>query len=194
MTHQQSGSRGLFLLCCILLFAANPTSLKAEPTPAALSSFNSYIATLESRLAQQHGSQNSYLAPVSPAEQSEPRLRNGELIIEQLTPSTPIDLPGAMLHHWRGTAFAPGATAADFERMMKDYNAYPQYYSPQVLQAKILAHQGDRFQVIMRVRQRHILTVVMDTTYDRYLWPPRRAPRIQHLPQHANLRNRLPRH
>jgi hypothetical protein len=165
MTQQQSTSRRLFLLCVFLLFATNPTCIKAEPTPAAISSFNSYISAVESRLAQQHGSQNGFLAPVSPAAQSEIRLHQGELIIEKITPSSAADLPGAMLHHWRGTAFAPGATAADLERLMKNYNAYPQYYSPQVLQAKILSQQGDRFQVIMRVRQRHILTVVMDTTY-----------------------------
>jgi hypothetical protein len=165
MTHHPSNSLKFSVLCGFLLLAATPTCLIAEPTPAALAAFNSYISTVESRLAQQHGSQNGFLASLTPAAQSEMRLRQGELIIEQITPSTPADLPGAMLHHWRGTAFAPGATVADFERLMKDYNAYPQYYSPQVLQSKILFQHGDRFQVLMRVRQRHIITVVMDTTY-----------------------------
>jgi len=117
-------------------------------------------------MAQQHRSPNGFIAPLTPAAQSETRLRSGELIIEHLTPSTTADFHGAMLHHWRGTAFVPGATAADFERLMKNYNAYPRYYAPQVLQSKILSQQGDHFQVIMRVRQRHVLTVVMDTTYD----------------------------
>jgi hypothetical protein len=94
------------------------------------------------------------------------RLRQGELIVEQLTPSTSADLPGAMLHDWRGTAFVAGGKAADFERLMKDFNAYPQRYSPQVMQAKILSQQGDRFQASMRVRQKHVITVVMDTVYD----------------------------
>ena len=53
------------------------------------------------------------------------------------------DLPGALLHDWRGTAFVPGAKAADFERLMRDFNAYPQHFSPQVLQAQVLAQQGD---------------------------------------------------
>jgi hypothetical protein len=165
MMHQQSVPRRLFLLCAFLLFAANPACLNAEPTPAALSAYESYISALESRLAQQHGSQNGFLAPVSPAEHSDARLRQGELIIEELTPSSGPDLPGAMLHHWRGTAFAPGATAADFERLMKNYNAYPQYYAPQVIQSKILMQHGDNYFVVMRVRQRHVITVVMDTTY-----------------------------
>lgn len=71
-----------------------------------------------------------------------------------------------MLHHWRGTAFAPGATAADFERLMRKFSAYPQLYAPQVLQCRVLGEQGDLYQVKMRVRQQHVLTVVMDTTYD----------------------------
>jgi hypothetical protein len=131
-----------------------------------VSAFNSYISAVESRLAQQHGSQNGFLAPVEAAAQSEMRLRRGDLIIEKLTPSTGADFPGAMLHHWRGTAFAPGAKAAEFERLMRDFSAYPQHYAPQVVTAKLLSQQGDHLQVAMRVRQRHVITVVMDTTYD----------------------------
>jgi hypothetical protein len=94
------------------------------------------------------------------------RLRTGELIVERLTPADNVAVSGAMLHHWRGTAFVAGAKAADFERLMKNFGAYPQYFSPQVMQAKVLPQDGDRVQVTMRVRQKHILTVVMDTTYD----------------------------
>jgi hypothetical protein len=75
-------------------------------------------------------------------------------------------LSGALLHHWRGTAFVPGAKALDFEKLLRDFNAYPQHFSPQVLQARLLTRQDDHIQVLMRVRQKHVLTVVMDTTYD----------------------------
>jgi hypothetical protein len=49
---------------------------------------------------------------------------------------------------------------------MKDFNAYPQHFSPQVLEARILTQQGDRLLAVMRVRQKHVLTVVLDTAYD----------------------------
>lgn len=71
-----------------------------------------------------------------------------------------------MLHHWRGTAFAPGATAADFERLMRNFGAYPRRYAPQVVQTRVLSQQGDHYQVLMRVKQHHVITVVMDTQYD----------------------------
>ena len=49
---------------------------------------------------------------------------------------------------------------------MKDFNAYPQRFSPQVLQAKVITQRGDCLQMMMRVRQQHVITVVMDTAYD----------------------------
>jgi hypothetical protein len=154
-----------FLLLGILSVAA-PAVAVAEPQPAAVAAFNSYVGTVESRLAKQHTSQGAFLTSAASAQRSKDRLRRGELIIEDLTPADGSTLPGAMLHHWRGTAFAPGATVADFERLMKDFGSYPQRYSPQVLQAHIVAGQGDHFQAVMRVRQRHVITVVMDTAYD----------------------------
>jgi hypothetical protein len=148
-----------------LVTASGP--IVAEPPAAAVSAFNSYVGAVESRLAQQHRSQNGFIVPAPPGgSESETRLRKGELMIEEITPSNNADWPGAMLHDWRGTAFAPGATVADFEQLMRDYNAYPQHFSPQVLQAKVLAQHGDFFHVLMRVRQKHVITVVMDTTYD----------------------------
>ena len=148
-----------------LLVAASGRAA-AEPPAAAVAAFNSYVAAVESRLTRQHGSAGAFLAPIASASQMDERLRRGELIVEQVTPSGSADLPGAMLHHWRGTAFAPGARAADFERLMKGFEAYPRVFSPQVVQARVLAEHGDRFQAAMRVRQRHVITVVMDTTYD----------------------------
>jgi hypothetical protein len=166
MQRKPSDFRSLSVLCGLLIVVAAPGCVLAEPAPKAVSAFNSYISAVEARLAQQHRSQKGFLVFAAPAAQSEQRLRRGELIVEQLTPSTGADLPGAMLHHWRGTAFAPGGKAADFERLMKDFNAYPRYYAPQVVQAKILTQQGDRIQAVMRVRQRHVITVVLDTAYD----------------------------
>jgi len=159
-------SRKISLICGLLLLL-DPRLLMGEPTSAAASAFNAYSKAVELRLAQQHRSPNAFLAPAaSDPEGAEMRLRQGELIVERIAPAAGGDFSGALLHHWRGTAFAPGAKAADFERLMRDFNAYPQHFSPQVLQAKVLMQSGDRMQASMRVRQRHVITVVMDTTYD----------------------------
>ena len=133
----------------------------AEPKPAAVSAFNSYIAEVEGRLDKQHQSQKEFLIA-----QDAERLSRGEQIVEKVTPSVGSDLPGAMLHHWRGTAFAPGATAADFEKLMKSFEAYPDVYEPQVTQARITTQKDEQFHVEMRTRQKHVITVVTDLALD----------------------------
>ena len=148
----------------LIFFTPSSRRAMAEPPAKAVSAFNLYIDGVESRLDRQHRSRDSFLAYLAPGSQA--GLRRGELVIQQLTLSDRGELPGALLHHWRGTAFAPGAKAADFERLMRDFNSYPQHFSPQVIQARVVARKDDRMQAVMRVRQQHVITVVMDTAYD----------------------------
>jgi len=133
-------------------------SLLAEPSAAALAGFDVYVRGVEARRAQQHG------AGVSGAAWE--RLRRGEFVVERLAPADGGAVPGAMLHHWRGTAFLPGVTSGEFEGVLRDFGAYPRVFAPEVLSAKVQGGSGDRVQVEMRVRQRHVITVVMDTSYD----------------------------
>jgi hypothetical protein len=148
----------------LLLLAASQLAM-AQPTPEAIAAFNAYGGTVESRLAQQHRSAGTFLAASGPANETA-GLGSGEYFVERLTPAPGAEFCGSLLHHWRGTAFVPGATTADFERLMQSFQAYPQHFAPQVLQAALIAHSGDRMQASMRVRQKHILTAVLDTTYD----------------------------
>ena len=144
-------------LLCALLFLLEAPRLLAQPSPAAVAAFNAYTQAVESRLAQQHRNPTAFLNP-------EPtHLTDSQ--IDRLTPPS-LDVPGALLHHWRGTAFAPGATPADFDRLLRDFNAYPQHFSPQVVQAHAVTPTTGPTQAFLRIRQHHVLTVVMDTAYD----------------------------
>jgi hypothetical protein len=156
---------GVGWLLMVVAFVAVPAWAVGEPGPAAVSGFDAYVGGVEARLARQHGSGEGFLGGAAASAESGIRLRRGELIVEQLTPAGGV-LPGAMLHHWRGTAFAAGATATDFERLMRDFDAYPQRFSPQVIRATVVTREGDRLQASMRVRQKHVITMVMDTSYD----------------------------
>ena len=163
-----SVSKGILagtLLFAVAIVAAARDGMATETPAVGTSAFNAYINRFESRLVQQHRAQNGFLASAAPGAQGDKRLQRGELIVERILQGSG-DVPGAMLHHWRGTAFAAGAKAADFERLMKDFNAYPQRFSPQVERTKILTQHDDNYQISMRIRQGHVLTVVMDSTYD----------------------------
>jgi hypothetical protein len=148
----------------VLLQAFSPRCLAERPSAKATAGFDSYIRAVETRLAAQHSSCN-FVAGIADA-RTTARLRSGELIIENLTPAHGPELPGAMLHHWRGTAFVPGATAAAFEGLMRNFAAYQRWYAPEVISGRVLARQGDGYQVVMRVEQKHVITVMMDTSYE----------------------------
>ncbi len=150
------------LLLCVMIPGYSVAQLPAKAAKA----YSAYVSHVESRLTQQHSNRGSFLVAVNASTQNQQRLRNGELIVEEVTPTTNDDFDGSMLHHWRGTAFVPGAKVADLEGILKNFNAYPQYFSPQVLQTKILLQHGDHLLAMMRVRQKHVITVVLDSTYE----------------------------
>jgi len=144
----------------VLWLGAGAAGWTQEPASAG-AAFDKYVGTLESRLAEERQSEDTSLGGVD-----RERVRTGQVLIEKLTPAKDADPPGGMLHHWRGTAFAPGATAADFERVIRDFDDYPNVYAPQVVRARLVSHDGDHDAVTMRVKQKHVITVVMDTSYD----------------------------
>jgi hypothetical protein len=158
-------------MCGLLLLLEATRGLSAEPTQAAISALNAYSAAVELRLVRQHSEPRGFLAPWGGGSNDAiDRVRRGEPVIERV--SEPSEralhaaLAGAMLHDWRGTAFAQGAKAADFERLMRDFNAYPQHFAPQVVEARACGQRGDQIHAWMRIRQHHVVTVVMDTAYD----------------------------
>lgn len=147
----------LFALACGI-------SRAEQPSPEALAGFDTYVGALEARLEAQHRQDTSFVVLPGTAAQAE-TLHDGKLFIENLTPDKTNNLPGATIYHWRGTAFLREATAAEFERLMRDFAAYPSIYAPQIVSARVLSQDGDRFQAIMRVKQKHVITVVLDTSY-----------------------------
>ncbi|HTV09047.1 MAG TPA: hypothetical protein VMD97_08410 [Candidatus Aquilonibacter sp.] len=149
-----------------LLFGSLPvlhtSRLFAQPTPAAVAAFNTYAASVESRLAQRHRFPDTFL--VLPSDDAaRARLRSGQLLIEKITTPT---IPGALLHHWRATAFVPGATPAEFERLLQNFSAYPTYFAPQIVSSTVLSHTPEDTLLRLRTRQHHVITVVLDTTCD----------------------------
>lgn len=154
----------------VTLLLAYPRIGCAEVPSAALSAFNAYAGSVESRLTQQRRLPVESSSQARSHTPAEARLRQGELIIEKLNPEVDDQPEGALLHDWRGTAFVPGATVADFESLMKNFQAYPQRFAPQVTTAMILYPRvqpvPNHFTATMRIRQKHVITVVIDATYD----------------------------
>ncbi len=96
------------------------------------------------------------------------RLQRGEVISERLwilDPSGHTSTPGALVHHWVGTVFVPGASLRQVLALMQDYDHHSEYYKPEVVKSKTLQHTGNDFKVYLRLKQKKIITVVLDSEY-----------------------------
>ena len=136
-------------------------AMAAQPPADATATFQRYTAALEARLLTQHQSAASFLAT---APQAALLSNRSNFFVEQLSPAA--QPTGALLHHWRGTAFVAGATAVRFERLLRDFRAYPCVFAPQVVRAQAQPLGSDWLHAMVRVRQKHVMTVVLDADYD----------------------------
>ena len=106
----------------LILVLAVPC-LAARMSAPAQQAFADYVATLETRLTQQHVSPDTYLATfnLTPAKRTnvERQLKSGAVRVEPVNGGT-WEVSGGLLHHWRGAAFVPGAKARDMLALLRD--------------------------------------------------------------------------
>ena len=76
-----------------------------------------------------------------------------------------ITVPDGMIQHWIGAMFIPGVTIPQVTAMLQDYADYKNFYKPEVIESKQISHQGDEYDVFLRLYKKRILTVVLNTTY-----------------------------
>lgn len=88
----------------------------------------------------------------------------GALHVEAVNGGTR-NLGNALLHDWRGTAFAPGATAAGMLSLLRDYDGFAQYYAPFVIASRATADRGGCATVLMRLEEGRRVRLVFDTEY-----------------------------
>lgn len=165
---------GAFLLLgAVFAIKAIPSPPQpAKLRPDADAAFQQYVRLTDVRNQREINAKNSWLWPDSLPEKEREEafsaLKKGEVKIkrlETLQDGETIDCPGAMIPHWVGVAFIPGAKLDDVLSVLKDYNRHAIYYAPDVERSKIESQDGDRFRVFLRFRRHKIITVVLNTEH-----------------------------
>jgi len=93
------------------------------------------------------------------------KLRAGNMKIEPGAPLEEVEVPGGMIQDWVGLMFIPNATIAGVKTVLQDYDNYKQFYKPDVIESRQLAHQGDDYDIFLRLYRKQVLTVVLNTEY-----------------------------
>jgi hypothetical protein len=144
----------------------------AQLTQAANVAFGQYVANLEARLARQHADADTHLAMLSVDPSGDPSRRNalerqlmsGEIRVEPVTGAAR-ELPGALLHHWRGAVFVPNATPGQMLALLRDHNHVYGHYAPRVIASRALKDDGETAILAMRLQQQTVRTIVLDAEY-----------------------------
>jgi hypothetical protein len=149
--------------------------LKKETAAA----FGQYIRLKETRDERQISGQQAFLwiddLPEPIAREAYAKVKRGEVLTRRNQDCGAPDcsaIPGGLIHDWVGVVFIPGVSLAQAMSALQDYDRDADYYRPQVLKSKLLDRSGDVFHVFLRLKQVHVITVVLDTEYEvhyRYL-------------------------
>ncbi len=151
---------------CALFVAAQPAFAFAHLTPETTAAFDRYVQASESRMSRELRS-GSFLH-VDARSGLKNKLRGGELHIESgatLSGGKAPQVPDGMLQDWLGMMFIPGTTIADVRSVLQDYDNYKKFYQPEVIESKMVSHRDDEFDIFLRLYEKHILTVVLNTSY-----------------------------
>jgi hypothetical protein len=156
-----------FLLpVCAFLSAGHSIYAFAELTPKTASAFERYVDRAEARM--QADLQAARFLHVDAKPELQAKLRGGELVIESASKphaGGEEEIPGGMTQDWLGMMFLPDATLQDIKAVLQDYGNYKNFYKPKVIESKEVAHNDDGYDVFLRLYEKHVLTVVLNTTY-----------------------------
>jgi len=162
----------------IWLLASAPPADSTELKPEASQGFDRYSRLTEQRMRGELAPGGAFLwvdRLIEPGRsEAYSRLQRGEVISERLRtpdPSGRISTPGALIHHWVGTVFVPGASLRQVLALVQDYDHHAEYYKPEVEKSKTIERAGDDFKVFLRLRRKKIVTVVLDTEYSVHYHP-----------------------
>jgi hypothetical protein len=157
------------LLCFAIfpiLFATQPIWAFAKLTPEAVAGFDRYVEQAEAAMDRDLKSER-FLHMRGKAD-VKTKLRAGELSIEPgplRSHAKEIEVPEAMIQDWMGIMFIPNATIQQVRGVLQDYQNYKNFYKPEVIESKQVAHQGDEFDVFLRLYKKQLITVVLNTNY-----------------------------
>ena len=152
--------KNLWKIATVLLIASAP-AFSEEPSQAK-TAFQNYITAVEKRVDAQNASRDGYLW-IDQNPRRRESVRKGEIQVEQVHAP---QIDGGTIEDWIGGAFLPNATLEQVRKVDQDYSEYTRYYAPEIVQSRLLSHEGNLFRVFYRMKKHKVVTVVLDTIHD----------------------------
>jgi hypothetical protein len=151
----------------------------AELTAGTVAAFDRYVQLTEVRIGGEVSQNEKFLyvdgLPAQRRSQVLAALKRGEIFMGRLqtldASGHKIEAPDAIIHHWLGAVFVPGANLPQTIALMQDYNRHQDIYKPEVVRSRLLTHQGNDFTIYYRLRKKKVITVTLNTNHEVHYFP-----------------------
>lgn len=139
----------------------NVVQLKAET----LDAFMSFIHAAETAMEATLDGSASFLWSDGNADRAR-RVRDGNVLAQLWSGQLPDRVPDGLIHDWIGAASIPGTTVDQTLARVQDYDNHKNIYKPDVMDSRLINHDGDDYTIFLRLLKKKIITVVLDTYHD----------------------------
>jgi hypothetical protein len=158
------------LIAAVLVFSASfVTVVAARLKPEAEAGWTKYVTATERRIGLELAARDRFLALdfTSDAAADRRAVLAGEVVVHAAEPldgaGEGIEVPSALVHHWRGAVFVPRATVdAVFAKLQRGDLLTQQ---EDVLRSAILERAPGRLKVFLKLQRSKFVTVVYDTEH-----------------------------
>ncbi|MGB7218169.1 MAG: hypothetical protein WBD07_05125 [Vicinamibacterales bacterium] len=152
--------RRLGLCCLTLLLGASAPVGAAELRGETLRAYGEYIDAVR-RAFEERVRTGGPLADIAPADLTR-SVRDGQVLVQAGREDGILDVPGGLIHHWRGVAFIPRVTLQEALAVSQNYANYHRVYRT-IVEAGVLERNGDTFRVRMRIQKSSgLVSAVLD--------------------------------
>lgn len=173
MPHTISKPLSLFAILIVSAVLVTRSSLAAQLTAKTAQAFDEYIAAKEARGDRDLAAKENFLY-IGALRQDEAtdaysKLAQGKILVqhdEECSTPACTSIPGGLIHDWIGIVFVPGISLSQALATLQDYDHDAIFYPSEVMKSKLLAKSPNEFRIYLRLKQVHIITVVLDTQYD----------------------------
>jgi hypothetical protein len=152
-------------MAVLLLLSAARCASPAGLKPASVEAFDRYIHQTEQRL----NARKTFLW-ADESQGRNRRVRSGEVVVEPAGAKPIIEVADGLIHDWLGAVFIPGPTLAATLEHVQDYD-HARTLHHDVMDSRILSHNGNDYRVYMRLLKKKVITVVLDTEHDIHYFP-----------------------
>ena len=161
-SHSLVFRTGVPVLSCLILLGT-PAAASAGPDPTTLEAWKAYASMVDARYAASPAGA-AFFAEDLPGQPGGWReaVRRGEVTAVRLGAPSAGD---GRIHHWAGAMFVPGASVAQvIDRLIAQAGQESRYYGD-VVDSRLLAREGDRLRVFMKLRRTTVLTATFNTEH-----------------------------